>query len=233
MRPATPAATQRGCASWRSTDQRGPFPVRATDAASRDGGGPQRAPQHSARAQQILRPGREGQQDRRQPRAFEPASAQDRPDSPRPFWTAEGACPRGMENGSSATPVDAACAARAAYSMLARRRSAARTAQSANRRRQDPHPSHARQRNNRFRALPRARQAGQREVGIGTHHARSAISNDRRGFVDVLSSADRSPNTPSSRARRSDPNKGNSPVNWRRSVAPTSSATSASVSDIT
>ena len=158
MRPATPAATQRGCASWRSTDQRGLSPSeRLTQQPGRRG--PQRAPQHSARAQQILRPGREGQQDRRQPRAFEPASAQDRPThlarSGRRKELARAAWKTARPQRPSMLPAQRG----RPYSMLARRRSAARTAQSANRRRQDPHPSHARQRNNRFRALPRARQA--------------------------------------------------------------------------
>ena len=61
----------------------------------------------------------------------------------------------------------------------------------------------------------------------------SAISNDRRGLVDVFNSADRSPKTPSKRARRSGPNNGNSPVSSRRSDSDTSSATSAPTSDIT
>ena len=61
----------------------------------------------------------------------------------------------------------------------------------------------------------------------------SAISNDRRGLVDVFNSADRSPKTPSKRAKRSGPNNGNSPVSSRRSDSDTSSATSAPTSDIT
>ena len=61
----------------------------------------------------------------------------------------------------------------------------------------------------------------------------SAISNDRRGLVDVFSSADRSPKTPSKRARRSGPNNGSSPASSRRSDSDTSSATSAPTSDIT
>ena len=61
----------------------------------------------------------------------------------------------------------------------------------------------------------------------------SAISNDRRGLVDVFNSADRSPKTPSKRAKRSGPNNGSSPASSRRSDSDTSSATSAPTSDIT
>ena len=61
----------------------------------------------------------------------------------------------------------------------------------------------------------------------------SAISNDRRGFVDVFNSADRSPSTPSRRARRSGPNSGSSLASSRRTVSLTSSATSAPASDST
>ena len=58
----------------------------------------------------------------------------------------------------------------------------------------------------------------------------SVISNDRRGFVDVLSSAERSPSTPSSRESLSGPNHCISWASSRRVASLTSSATSAPAS---